>query len=271
MDYRLLAMDLDETLLNRDHQISSYNKEMIQKAYDLQVKIIIATGRMYISALPYYQELNLDTPMINYNGALIVSPKGEFIYHAPIDSSLAKDLIATIKEFPCHLNLYIEDRLYAEKRSRELLAYEEISGIKGHIVEDLASLLHLSPTKMVIISFNDDLLQSIEEELHRSFGDSITLTPTRKSFLEVMPRGISKGEALKRVVEGFHLHPKEVMAIGDGKNDLSMIEYAGLGIAVENGHKDLKERAQVIAPSQDGVGHSIATYILKKEDLLWEK
>lgn len=272
MKYRLLAIDLDETLLDRDHHISPYNKEMIRRAKDLGVHIIITTGRMYCSALPYYQELSLDTPMINYNGAIIVNSKGDFIYHTSIEPSLAYPIVSTIKKYHCHINLYVEDTLYAERRGRELETYEEISGIKGQVIEDLTPLLQRSTTKIVIISFHDSILQSLHEELASSFKESISLTPTRESFLEVMPGGVSKGVALKRVVEDLEIYPEEVMAIGDGENDITMIEYAGLGVTVENGHDALKKKAEVIAPSneKDGVGHSIAKYILQERESIIE-
>lgn len=265
MPFKLLALDLDDTLLDKRHHISQANKEMIRRAIDEGVQVVITTGRMYASALPYYQELDLTTPMINYNGALVVNNKGEFIYHSSLDTSLAREILSVLHPYHCHINLYIDDTLYANRRGDELLTYETIAGIKGQLVEDPYSVLG-TPTKMVIISFQEELLKTLTEKLNQSFGEEISLTRTRRAFLEIMPGGVSKGETLKRMTEELDLHPSQVVAVGDGSNDLSMVEYAGLGVAMENGDERLKEVAHLIAPphDQDGVAQIIRRYILNE-------
>lgn len=263
MDYRLLAIDLDDTLLDKHHRISSFNQQVIATARAQGIEVILATGRMYCSALPYYEKLNLSSPMINYNGALVVDETGHYLVHAPLSPSLSWKVLQAMEDYPCHINLYVGDTLYARQDGKELQLYQEIAGVQGELVQDLYPLLEGSPTKMVAISLQEGLLQTMEEDLAREFGDSITLTPTRYGFLEVMAPGISKGKALAQVVKEFHLLPEEVVAFGDGLNDLSMLEYAGLGVAMAEGNPRLKEEADCIVSSGDGVGELIQKTILQ--------
>lgn len=262
MDYRLLAIDLDDTLLDAEHRISLYNKTMIKKAREQGVVVVLSTGRMYSSARPYYQELQLRSPMINYNGALVVDHQGTYLHHTPLSPSLSGEILTAMKEYSCHINLYVQDTLYVDRDGEERKLYEEISGIKGHLVDDLFPLLEGGPTKVVAISFQKDLLLEMEKDFMRHFHDRISLTPTRYGFLEAMAPGISKGQALSQVVRGYGLFPEQVVAFGDGRNDLSMVEYAGLGVAMENGDDRLKCKAHCIVPNGDGVGQIIQEYIL---------
>ena len=261
MNYRLIAIDLDGTLLNNENIISKNAKKKIAKLNKLGVKIIIATGRMFVSALPYVKELKLKNPVITYNGALIknVSNK-EIIYHKPVPQSEAKKIIKECNKENLHLNLYQDDTLYVDNNSQESRGYEQSSGVKAHEVGPLLKFIDRSPTKLLIIEENREKHQYYLNYFQEKFSDKLEISESKKNYIEFMSKGVSKGNSLKFLTEKYDIKQKEVIAIGDNWNDLPMLKWAGLGIAMENAPDELKQKVDKIAPARknEGVGHILS-------------
>jgi hypothetical protein len=267
MEYKLIAIDMDDTLLSDELVLPKEVKRVITKAINKGVRVTIATGRMYSSALPYIQQLELDIPIITYNGALIKEAiSGEVLYHRPVLVDLAKRVSNLAMREGWHLNIYLDDLLYVNKLGDEAKIYEEISGIKPILINgEGEDLLTDSPTKLLIVGEDLEQTTRILTKMDKIFGDRLNITRSKDRFVEIMQKGVSKGIALNDLAADFGIKREEVMAIGDSLNDLEMIEYSGLGVAVANASKEVKELADHITRSNEegGVAEAISKFVLE--------
>ncbi|MGM0470952.1 MAG: Cof-type HAD-IIB family hydrolase [Bacillota bacterium] len=267
MDYKLLAVDLDDTLLSNQLQLSNRVKEAVTAARNQGVVVTVATGRMYSSAKPYAQQLEIDTPLITYNGALIKEVATEqVINHHPIEVNTCQEIAQLVKEYDWHLNIYFNDKLYVNKLGREARRYQEIAGIKPLLVEDdICHFLSQPSTKLVVIGNNITETSEIAAQLEAQFGERLNITRSKPTFIEIMNENISKGRAVKNLAAQLDIKQEEVIAVGDSMNDLEMLEYAGLGVAVDNASAQLKKEADYITDSnqEDGVARVIEEFVLE--------
>lgn len=261
---RLVAVDLDDTLLDRSLKISPRAKAAIQKAVDLGVTVTIATGRMYCSAAPYAKELNLDVPLITYNGALIKSGvSGETLYHCPVDAASTSGILAACREHRWHVQLYWNDELYVRERDEKALAYERIAGVTAKPVGDALYSMNGEPTKILIMADPTEI-PNIREYLAGKFSESVSLAVSKPHYLEIVRKGINKGKALDILAGRLGIQTSEVMAVGDSGNDLDMLAYAGWGVAMGNATEVVKQAANAVtsANDADGVAEAIEKYVI---------
>ena len=268
MKYKLLALDLDDTLLNEKYAITHRNRAAIQKAVDRGVMITIATGRMFRSALPYAQSLEIDLPLITYHGALIKkAASGEVLRHRSIPFQLAQDMLEFGEEKKIHFNLYLDDQLYVREENENSAYYQSIASIPLQEVGRLPDFLkqqNIEPTKLTIINKNHDYLNAIQEELRQVFSTELSILQSRPHFLEITHRKATKGQALKFLAEQEGIDREAVVAVGDSYNDVDMLQFAGLGVAVANAPEDVKKSADLVARAntEDGVAAFIDEFIL---------
>ncbi len=263
LKYRMVAIDLDDTLLRDDLTISEPTKEAIKEAASLGVKVTFATGRMYQSALPYAKDLGINVPIITYQGAYVKDTKGEVLLAKTIAPDLAKEIILKGREYRSHVQVYIDDQLYAEKENEYVKKYSKISNVKFNIVNDLLALTNKEMLKILYID-ESAKLDRIWQELRQFFGEKVNITKSKEFFLEFThPQG-TKGQAVKYLADRLEIPLEKVIAIGDNLNDLDMIEVAGLGVAMGNGHPKLKEKADYITSqnNDDGVLEVLKRFIL---------
>jgi HAD superfamily hydrolase (TIGR01484 family) len=146
--FKLIAADLDDTLLDDDLRLTDPVKEAIVAVRNAGVQFTVSTGRMFRSAVPYAEELGLDLPLITYQGALVKNAlSGEVLLHRPLPLIYARDIIARVHELGYHLNAYLDDVLYMENDTPEGRRYSQISGVKPELVGDLLNILDRDPTK----------------------------------------------------------------------------------------------------------------------------
>lgn len=263
--YKLIVIDLDNTLLNNEHQISPRNKEVIKKMQAKGIEVLIATGRMYVSAEPYIKELALNNEAIVYNGAMVKEIKsGQVKYHKPIKKEIARQIIRDVKNEGLHINLYQNDKLYVDQDNEYKKRYEEVSGIKALQVDDLAELDFDDPTKLLIIEDNPVKHSYYQKYLRERYGKQIDVTESKHYFIELGAKGVNKGKTLQQISREKQIDQKEILAIGDSYNDIEMIMYAGTGIAMDNAPQAVKEKADLIAPhyEEDGVAEILDKLIL---------
>lgn len=260
MNIKLIAFDLDGTLLDVKHQLHDKTIEAVNEIRKKGVKTLVATGRMYCSAKPHTDKLGIVDPVITYNGALVVNPQDDNqIFHSPIPYKIAKKITKMVVENDYHLQLYLDDKLYVAEENKFTDTYEEISGIKAHAVGRLDEFLEAEPTKMLIIEEDEDRRVEIKNFLIGNFAGEIEISSSYPSFIEITQKGMSKAVPLKKLAEEYGVKREEVMAFGDGLNDLKMIEWAGIGIAMQNAHPELEEKADDTAADHDELG--IARYL----------
>ncbi|AZR72237.1 hypothetical protein BBF96_01780 [Anoxybacter fermentans] len=267
MDFRMLAVDMDDTLLGKDLKITKETIKKIQLAKKAGVKVIIATGRMFISIIPFLRQLELTDPVIVYNGAMVcrLGDKKPLLHH-PIPLEYARKIARRVESAGYQLNAYINDQLYVREQTPEVLRYMQRTGVNSTKVGPIGDFLEEDPTKLLVIHDNLSEIEQLKAELRSEFGDVLTITQSKPYFIEVMAKGISKGKTLAELAKGLGIAPHEVIAIGDGLNDLEMVKWAGLGVAVANAHPELKEAADYVTGScdEEGVAQVIDKFILRR-------
>lgn len=263
---RMLAVDLDDTLLAPDLSISVRNRQAICQAAERGVTIVFATGRMYQSTRAFTDQFDPEIICLCYNGALVKSAKSEKVWDAvPLSLSAAEKTIAYFKEQGLVVNLYFDDELYMETETLEGSRYAGTINVHPHYTgEDLRGVLRGPPHKVLGIG-DPQRLDAIQSLLSEQLAGEAFLTRSKPHYLEALSPALSKGAALARLAAKLGIKREEVMAVGDAPNDLEMICWAGLGVAMQNGHADVIKAADRVAPNhwEDGVARVIEEYILK--------
>ncbi len=264
MGIKLIACDVDGTLLGRDLVLSVATRDAVGEASRRGVKFCIATGRMYRSALPFARALGLSTPMIAYNGALMKdTATGEVYSENPLDLGLAREIMGLCRDNSWYMQKYVDDNLYVKEINDFARAYSAQTGVE--VLEEGSSFFDLTvaPYKMLLIAAPIDAAV-IREELAMYFGDRLSITSSNPRFVELVQPGVNKGRALAELVRKFSLEREEVMAIGDAHNDLEMIAYAGTGVAMGNAPPDVQATADFVSASteEDGVALALRKFVL---------
>jgi len=267
--YRLLAVDLDDTLLDPAFRVSPRNREALRRARDAGVVVTLATGRMYASAARIARELEIDVPLITYQGALVRRASGgPVLLHRTVPRDAARAVIAVLRDRGLHVNVYLRDRLYMAELTPAGARYTPISGVEAHPVGDLLALLEESgeePTKILAIA-EEEVLDGLMAEMLPVYGDAVHITKSKPHFLEFSHPLATKGAALAWLAERYGIPREAVAAVGDSYNDLDMVEFAGLGVIMGNAREEVKARADFVAPpnDRDGVAEVIERFILEE-------
>lgn len=258
MKYKLVAVDLDGTLLNNQHSISEYTSSILKKLDSLGIKIVIATGRSYTSLKPRIKALKLEHPVVCYNGAMIRDGKtDEILYNSTLASDIGKELIEIARREDLHFHGFIEGEFHYEQESQYSEHYRHLAGLEGKKV-NFDTIPNPEFTKAMFIAEPDNL-SKIEKEIRERFSDRAFIAYSKPTFLEVMNITASKSKALNKLVVELGLTKDDVIAFGDGPNDEDMLSYAGLGVVMKNGYKDLKEKFEVCKYTNDEDG--VAKYL----------
>ncbi|WP_257349189.1 Cof-type HAD-IIB family hydrolase [Pseudalkalibacillus decolorationis] len=262
----LIALDLDGTLLKDDKTISENTRNVIRQAITDGHHVVISTGRPFRGSEKYYHEMELCTPIINFNGAFIHHPKDPKwgVFHSPMDLKIAQSIINTCLDFNVKnviaevlddVYLHYEDELITNS-----FFIEESNLNIGHLSKSLVQ----NPTS-ILIRPHDHHLKELRELLKREHAEVIDhrIWAAPWNIIEVVRAGLNKAVGLKRVADYFQIPQERVIAFGDEDNDLEMIEYAGHGIAMGNAIPELKNIANAVTATNEEDG--IALYL---EDVL---
>lgn len=219
--------------------------------------------------MPYARELGIDLPLITYHGALIKQAgSGQILKHSPVPFEKALEILRSGEEYNLHLNLYLDDRLFVKEENDQTRYYQQRSAILPEIVGDLSDFLMEKkepPTKLTIIIMDGrmDEFQRIFEEICKP---QLSVVQSGPYFLEITHRDATKGQALDFLAKKIGALPEEIIAMGDSYNDIDMLKYAGLGVAVANAPPEVQNAADVITLSniEDGVAVFLEKHILGK-------
>ena len=266
MTIKLVALDLDDTLLDPNLKISEESIRLIQEVRKRGVRITISTGRMYPSALPYALQLGIDVPIITYQGACVKnSLSEEVLYFKPVPPKLAHEVIQFFQSSGVHCHSYFGDCLVMESLTEEGGFYSRLAGVEATIVDDLLGSLETSAAlKIMAISNDEPKLLVLEEQLKFKYGAKLHITRSKPYFLEVMHPEADKAKALEVIARHYRIDQQDVMAIGDSYNDIEMLQWAGVGVAMGNAHESVKDAADFVTSSneEDGVAQALRRFIL---------
>ncbi|MHC5269189.1 Cof-type HAD-IIB family hydrolase [Enterococcus sp. LJL98] len=268
---KLVAIDLDGTLLNGQKKITPRNQAALMAAKAQGVKVVICTGRPLPAIHPFLKELNLEEAgdySITFNGGLVQkNDTGEMIEKNVLTFSEVEQLIALAQNLNLPLDLLSEGHVYNVATSVENQSlYSTMNPLLTHIpvaIEDVQPQLVYNKA---VIGFEQTFLDAQIQKIPAAIRETFEVIKSREMLLEFMPQGVTKAYGLSLLVRDLGLHPAEVMSIGDEENDLSMIEYAGLGVAMENAVSVVKAAADVVTKSneEDGVALAVEKYILRE-------
>lgn len=272
LDIRLLVLDIDGTIAGKSNYICEPVKQAIQKAQAKGIQIAIATGRMYCSALRFHQEIGSTLPLLAYQGAWIQDPATQKIHkHLSVSRRTAEQLLdyfesdALLSSLSVHF--YINDQLYVRQVTPQTRLYSQRVGIEPIAVGDLRNVLtEFEPTKVLALSEDTAIIEQMLGSLRQQYTPAeLYLTTSVATFFEAAHPAVNKGAAVRYLAEEMlGLSAGNVMTIGDNFNDVEMLQYAGLGIAMGNAPAQVQAIAKWVAPSveQDGAAAAIEGFLL---------
>ena len=255
---RLIALDIDGTLLDDDKKIPPENLKALREARDAGIQVAISSGRMIPSIEPVEEQLAIDTVIICYNGGKIVGSRAQgrpVIQHRPVPADVAEHFIEFATGNGYLLNFYHEDRLYADAASavRRLMdIYSGRTGSRYHLV-DLAGYRGLEPTKMILLADPEER-DRFYQRFAAEFDGRASISRSDPEYLEIMAPGVTKGSALPALAAHFGFTTEEILAVGDADNDNEMLEVAGIGVAVANARRSTRERADAVTQRTNNEG-----------------
>ncbi len=257
LPYRLCAIDLDDTLLGPDHRISARYARAVRAVVERGVIALIASGRMYQATLRFAEQLGLETPIIAYNGAMVKNPHtGAVWLHEQIPANRAAIVLEYCARHNLQLNYYLDDHLYSAAYTPWLDLYHKRTLSPVEIVPDFYTAMRdKAPTKLIIID-SPERTDGLLPYFRGVFGSSLYVTKSNDEYLEFMPPTANKGVALALTAERLGVTAAETVAFGDSWNDIPMIRWAGLGVAVGNAKPEVLAAADktVLRSDEDGVG-----------------
>lgn len=276
----LIALDLDGTLLTDQKTISTASKNILNEAINQGHIVVIATGRPHRASIDYYNELQLDTPMINFNGALVHHPndKNWVVSHTPLPKKTALDIVDTCYDLNVrNILAEVQDNVYLDQYDEAILDIFRsslpksmqntepffVGRLKQKLQNDPTSLL-IHPEKEHIHQLRDQLSDQHAELIeHRNWG-------APWNIIEIVKKGINKAVGLKSVANYFDIPQDRIIAFGDEDNDLEMIDYAGVGVAMGNAIDPLKSVAKstTLTNEEDGIALFLEEYLNIKTKVL---
>ncbi|HLR61701.1 MAG TPA: HAD family hydrolase [Lentibacillus sp.] len=271
----LIAVDLDGTLLTDDKQISMRNKQTLKKAIGEGHIVVIATGRPHRASIDYYQALGLDTPMVNFNGALIHHPTDDKwdVLHNPMPVRTAHRIVDACYDLDVH-NILAEvmDSVYLDQYDEQIMdIFQATRQDSPFTIGSLKNKLQTDPTSLLIHPKEDNIdtlrrhLDDYHAELieHRKWG-------APWNMIEIVKKGLNKAVGLKKIAHYYHIPDERIIAFGDEDNDLEMIDYAGVGVAMGNAIDELKSVAKHVTETneKDGISIFLDNYLKLQSEII---
>lgn len=255
---KIIFLDIDGTLVNSEKNITPETKKALMRVQKDGVKLAIASGRPSKGVLPYAKELELEKYggyIMPFNGCNIINYQTkEVVYAKTLSMDVVKNAYNAAKEYGLELITYKGDVIISETDDNPYLLIESrINRMDVEKVENVLDAIKEPPVKCLILG-EGDFLGKMESKIREKIGENANIFRSEPFFLEIVPKGLDKAAAIAELIGKTHIDRADTIAFGDGYNDVSMIEYAGLGVAMSNGCDRIKEVADRIAPDNDSDG-----------------
>lgn len=263
--YKMLAIDIDGTLINDAEEITAGTKQALADAIAYGVTVTLATGRMYASAKQLAAELELNVPLLTYNGSLVKnSMDGRVLYEQTVPVEAARTIFDYCERNGLHLQAYNDDVLHVKEDNDKIKAYSELCKIPYTVYPQFAELVNQPSSKLLIIG-DPAKLDEVATELRSLIEGQVQISKSKPNFLEIIHHQGTKGDGLRYLAKQFGYDMSQVIAIGDGLNDREMLKAAGLGVAMGNAAEGLKQIADYVTLSnnEEGVKHVVDKFILQ--------
>ncbi len=270
MKYKILAMDMDDTLLKNDLSISLKTKEALKKAKEKGLIIVLASGRPTSAMDSFAKELDLhkgEGYIISYNGAFVKNcVTDETIFKQSLSKEYLHEIYDLSKEHNVYLHTYLDDFIVTDNNNKYTEIESKLTNISIKVVDNLKEYVNGEVIKAIALE-EPNYLKEVRKKVETKVGDKMSVTISKPYFLEFMDKGVDKGKALELLAKKINVDINKVVAVGDSYNDLTMIQAAGLGVAMGNANEDVKKAATIIVKDNenDGIAELINNYILKDE------
>jgi Cof subfamily protein (haloacid dehalogenase superfamily) len=260
--FRLLALDLDDTLLNDKKQITPRTLEAVRAASAMGLFVVLATGRSFRGAVSYYDMLNANAPAITCGGAIVVNRDGSELFGLRIPIDQAREVLGWAKQNNIHAHYEYSHGYVFEKPGKFTRAHARFYGFPGECVPDLMKRDDIPVAKVLVLA-ESEILDRLQPEAERLFPQ-FQVARSLPTFLEFNHPTASKANALEFLATYLKVLPSEIIAIGDSELDRTMMEYAGLAIAMSNAQPAIQQIADDITSSnlEDGVALALEKYVL---------
>lgn len=267
MKYKLLAVDVDGTLLNSNKEITPNTKARIHETIEKGVIFTISSGRPVQGVQLIINKLEVDIPVITYNGAMVITGESRKVIYS---CTMKNEDVIQVERFGRERNttiaIWSDNQLFVNRADERAAKYSELSGTEAKLYENVEEVLVKGVNK--ILWYDEvERINAFQEELKNIINPTINFHTSQPFFLEFVDVNASKAIALEKLGKFYGINREEMIAVGDGFNDLSMIEYAGLGVAMENAPFEIKQAADFVTRSNDndGVAFVIEKFILNNE------
>ncbi|SHJ85223.1 hypothetical protein SAMN02745163_02710 [Clostridium cavendishii DSM 21758] len=276
MKYKLVCIDMDGTLLNSKHKISEETKISLRKAHEKGVHIVITTGRIYNNAAYYSNLLGVKSPVIAANGAFIrEKDKSDVIYMNTLTENQCRSILDILLKYKLVPHFHTYNEVYLGSRFHKFMSYiaigrklpKDMPVISRYIGNkdkwyNVFKKMDGNLVKAIVFHPNANRINKAKEELMKI--PSLEIASSGDLNIEINAEGVCKGQAVEVLAKYYGIKREEVICIGDNENDVSMIEYAGLGVAMGNAIESLKKKANYITDTNDndGVAKVIEKFIL---------
>jgi Cof subfamily protein (haloacid dehalogenase superfamily) len=267
MKYKMLVLDVDGTLLNDQHQISDRNKKALLKAQSVGIKVVLASGRPTPAMTAYARELQLyenDSYIISYNGGVVThlqSNKTEF------EKKLTPNQVHRLYDFCIENNAeiftYLNDIIITETNNEYVTFEKEITRMEMQVVSSFKDTILRAVEKCIITQTPENMV-SLMNKLKIAMPD-MNVSMSQPFYVEIAPNNVDKAMGIDFLAKKYGFHSSEIAAVGNAGNDLTMVQYAGLGVFVANADKELHPHANALAASnnEDGVAEVIEKFLLE--------
>ncbi|EMG27267.1 hypothetical protein X560_2184 [Listeria fleischmannii 1991] len=268
MNKKLIVLDLDGTTLKENQTISLRTKSALKSARSLGHEVMIATGRPYRLSSFYYSELELTTPIVNFNGAVLhhpLNPNYLDAYHESIDLSIVKDILDYSSTLPlANIAAEVQDSVFLE-RSDDTVPETFHLGVNNVVIGNIRQTINANATSLLFFGKNEQL-DLMSKHLDEELADVISHHTWGASWpaVEIVKHGIHKAVGIQKAAKSLQIDSKDIIAFGDEANDLQMLDYAGTGVAMGNAIPAAKNVADAVTLSNEDDG--IAIYL--EENLL---
>ncbi|MDD3221692.1 MAG: HAD family phosphatase [Clostridia bacterium] len=267
MNYKMIALDLDGTLTNSKKEITAHTRDVL---IDIQKKgftVVLATGRPINGATALGKELELDVYggyILAFNGGMIQDCRtGNVIYQKKIPQEYIPRLGAVSRELQIPIVTYRGDDILTEDTTDRYVRLEAgINKMPVRELNDFSEEVDFPVTKCLMVA-DGWYLEEIMPRMHREFGNILNIFRSEPYFLEITPLGVDKATGLEWLLEYTGIGQQELICVGDGYNDITMLKFAGLGVAMDNAQPDVKSVADVVTYTNDndGVAYIVETYM----------
>lgn len=260
MSIKLLALDLDNTLITKKTDVSQEDLEAIEKARAAGIYVCLASGRAHRSLKIYLDRLNMETYSISTGGAVISDKNNKRLYTKFVEPKTAAQIVQFAYDNGYYAQIYYNDDFYFFKEGKESDSYAKATGVPGYLNEEIVGKEELETAKILLIDEPERILALVP--IIKSKFPSVQVQRSFPQYLEINHEECNKGSALKVLGEMLGIKQEEMMAIGDSEIDVSMIKYAGVGVAMGNSSDHIKAEADFVTSDvlDSGVAKAIYKY-----------